>query len=104
MYTDLLGASFVWIPTEDYMEYAQDQSYGERCALLYDRLFDRKIDASKLFATTGLSFSDFTKCYDGIVNELAFLSNNPSYVTVFDNKGFHARDAKMDEYLAKHKL
>ena len=104
MYTDRVGASYVWIPTEDYLECAHNNAYSERCALLYDRLFDRKIDTSKLFATTGLSFSDFTKCYDGIVNELAFLSNNPSYVTVFDSKGFHARDAKMDEYLAKHKL
>ena len=102
MYTDLLGAQFAWVPTEDYLQNATDNSYGQRCALLYDRLFDRRIDTSKLFATTGLSFADFTKCYDGIVNELAFLSNNPSYTTRFDNPGFRARDAKADAYLASH--
>ena len=102
MYTDLLGAQFVWVPTEDYLQNATDNSFMQRCALFYDRLFDRKIDTSKLFAATGLSFADFTKCYDGIVNELAFLSNNPSYTARFDNAAFRARDAKADAYLASH--
>ena len=104
MYADLLGATFAWVPTEDYLENGTDNSYGVRCALLYDRLFDRKIDTTKLFAATGLSFKDFTKCYDGIVNELAFLSNNPSYAAQFDNQSFRTRDAKADAYLAKHCL
>ncbi len=101
-YTDLLGARFVWVPTEDYLQNATDNSYSQRCALLYDRLFDRAIDTTKLFTATGLSMADFTKCYDGIVNELAFLSNNPSYAERFDNESFRKRDAKADAYLASH--
>ena len=102
MYTDLLGAKFAWIPTEDYLQNATDNSFMQRCALLYDRLFDRRINTAKLFAAIGFSFSDFTKCYDGLVNELAFLSSNPSYTTRFDNSSFRARDAKADAYLASH--
>ena len=38
--------------------------------LKYDRLFDRRIDNSKILAATGLKSEDFTPLEDGIKIEL----------------------------------
>ena len=90
----------VYITDEEFEGINDQTSFPDNEIKKY--LEEAGIDTSKLFATTGLSFADFTKCYDGLVNELAFLSNNPSYTTRFDNPGFRARDAKADAYLASH--
>lgn len=66
IYTRLVGAKFRWIDTETYLEKHQKDPY----VLLYDRLFDRKIDNRKILAVTGLTERDFVSIEDGIRREL----------------------------------
>lgn len=69
IYTELAGAEFEWVGTEEYSE----NRYGTRefpWILKYDRLFNREIDNSKILAATGLKKEDFVSIKDGIRIEL----------------------------------
>ena len=65
IYERLTGAKFRWTTTEDYIH----TGHGGYI-LKYDRLFDRKIDNSKILAATGLRSENFTSLEDGIKIEL----------------------------------
>lgn len=71
IYTELLGAEFEWIGTEAYIKNYEDPN--KIWMLLYDRLFDRIIDNSKVLKTTGLCKEDFASIRDGIVTELLIM-------------------------------
>ena len=73
IYTDLIGATFEWVSTEKYMEIVGDLK-DLRWNLPYDRLFDRKIDNSKILKVTGLKAQDFVSVKDGIITELKNLN------------------------------
>ena len=69
IYTELLGAKFNWVDTERYIEeypWLKDNPW----MLKYDRLFDRKIDNSKILKVTELKKDDFTSIREGIKYEL----------------------------------
>ena len=69
IYTELSGAKFNWVDNERYIEeypWLKDNPW----ILKYDRLFDRKIDNSKILKVTGLKKEDFTSIRDGIKYEL----------------------------------
>ena len=69
IYTELLGAKFEWIDTD---EYIRDHHNPKKIwILIYDRLFDRKIDNSKVLKATGLKKEDFATIREGLVKELA---------------------------------
>ncbi|MGI6172513.1 MAG: hypothetical protein ACOYI8_01285 [Christensenellales bacterium] len=102
-YKDLLGSSFEWVDTVDYLENATPNTYMDRCMIYHDRLLDRTIDNRKLLAATGLAMRDFTHCYDGIVTELEILASRPDLVARFDTPTFRAISEKTDAYLASHK-
>lgn len=61
IYTELLGVKFEWVPAN----YSHD-----RWSWHYDRIYDRKIDNSKVLRATGLTLTDFTSIRDGIRIEL----------------------------------
>ena len=65
IYERLTGAKFRWTTTGEYIH----TGHGGYI-LKYDRLFDRKIDNSKILAATGLRSEDFTSLEDGIKIEL----------------------------------
>jgi len=69
IYSELLGVQIKWIGTEEYLVKYCDEPYG----LIYDRLFDRPIDNSKVLDATGLRKEDFTSIRDGVIIELAKL-------------------------------
>ena len=69
IYAELSGAKFNWVDTERYIEeypWLKDDPW----ILKYDRLFDRKIDNSKILKVTELKKEDFTSIRDGIKYEL----------------------------------
>lgn len=66
IYSELLGVQIKWIGTEEYLVKYCDEPYG----LIYDRLFDRPIDNSKVLAATGLRKEDFSSIRDGVIIEL----------------------------------
>lgn len=63
LYTELIGAKFKWVPLKEYQEAT---NYYNNYALLYDRLFDRTIDNSKILKATGLTKDDFTSIKEGL--------------------------------------
>ncbi len=68
-YTELIGAKFKWVSTEDYYEcntWIKEHPY----IFIYDRLYDRKIDNTKILKATGLTKDDFTSIKEGIKIEL----------------------------------
>lgn len=65
IYTRLTGVKFRWTDTEEYVS----TGHGGYI-LVYDRLYDRKIDNSKIIKATGLKKEDFTSIEDGIKIEL----------------------------------
>ncbi len=65
IYERLTGAKFKWTTTEEYI----NSGHGGYI-LKYDRLYDRKIDNSKILKATGLKKDDFTSLEDGIKIEL----------------------------------
>ena len=66
IYTELLGVQIRWIDTPTYMEKYCSEPY----MLLYDRLYDRRIDNRKILEATGLTKADFLPIRDGIKIEL----------------------------------
>lgn len=69
LYTKILGTKFAWVSVEEYMQHygiKDDAVWG----LIYDRLFDRDIDNSKVLKATGLGKEDFKSVEEGICIEL----------------------------------
>lgn len=71
LYTELLGAKFSWVPLEEYLKATDNYNYY---ALIYDRLFDRKIDNRKILEATGLTKNDFLSVKDGLKIEISLLN------------------------------
>ena len=69
IYTELIGAKFQWTDVDTYLE-SDDSIKNNIWALLYDRLYDRKIDNSKVLKVTGLKRVDFVPIREGIRREL----------------------------------
>lgn len=77
IYTELIGAKFEWVDTEEYLK-IDTQMKSNPWILIYDRLFDRKIDNSKVLKATGLKKEDFVSIKDGIKIELDKIKKNKS--------------------------
>lgn len=65
IYTRLTGVKFRWAEIEEYI----NTGHGGYI-LIYDRLYDRKIDNTKILKATGLKKDDFTSVEEGIKIEL----------------------------------
>lgn len=102
VYSDVLGADFEWIGTEDYFHYATDESYVNYCMLYYDRLLDRQVDVSKVMKTTGLTAADMVSTRDGIILELEYLADHRDIVKRFEDTVNPVIHQKMDAWLAEH--
>lgn len=69
IYSELIGAEFIWVDTDEFTE-KYPALKSSPWILKYDRLFDRPIDNSKILKVTGLSKGDFVSIRDGIKTEL----------------------------------
>ena len=67
IYTEVMGGKFKWVSLEEYLEATDNFNYY---ALVYDRLFDRSIDNSKILKATKLSAADFLSVKEGLLIEL----------------------------------
>lgn len=72
LYEKNIGAKFEWVSTKEFLEAV---NYNNYYTLIYDRLFDRKIDNSKILKATGLTKSDFISIEDGLKIELELLKD-----------------------------
>lgn len=76
IYTKLLGVQFQWVDTDAYFDHYQTSQNG-RWTLLYDRLYDRKIDNSKVLRDTALPPEAFLSIEEGLRIELSKLGISP---------------------------
>jgi len=67
LYAELLEAKIEWVSLEEYLKATNNFNYY---ALLYDRLFDRQIDNSKILKATGLNKNDFLSVKEGLRIEI----------------------------------
>lgn len=74
IYKELIGLEAVWVDMEDFLgilTHNSNNPMGARYQLIYDRLFDRIMDNSKILEVTGMKQSELTTLYDGLKRELA---------------------------------
>lgn len=78
-YEQLIGLKAVWVDKESYLNMINPDAamqWGARYQLDYDRLFNRRVDNSKVLRDTGMRQSDLKKLYDGLKYELSRLPGN----------------------------
>ncbi len=66
IYREVMGAKISWVPLEEFQNATdRDKNY----ILIYDRLFDRLIDNSKILRETKLTAGDFLSINEGLIIE-----------------------------------
>jgi len=73
IYGELTGVKVEWCSDEQFLDRYPQFRDRSKWMLIYDRMFDRKIDNSKILAATGLKREDFTTIREGVSAELAKL-------------------------------
>ena len=99
IYKELIGLEAVWVDMEDFLGILTHNSMnpmGTRYQLIYDRLFDRIMDNSKVLEVTGMKQSELTTLYDGLKRELAGVNAD----TFAESKN----SPVMDQYLKERGL
>lgn len=79
--------------------------YGNKYQVLYDRMYNRRMDNTKILTATNMLQSDIKRLRDGLHQELTLFIRNPTFDT--HDAGLHARiDAVTDTplMLARKKL
>ncbi|MGI6689660.1 MAG: NAD-dependent epimerase/dehydratase family protein [Christensenellales bacterium] len=104
MYTRQIGAEFIWIDTETFLAYSSDNSYMSRCILLYDRLYNREIDNTKILNATGLNNNDFMSIEDALITELTAISQNRALLDRLETDHAIMISNKMDCFLKQAKI
>ena len=72
-YREICGLRAVWMDTEDYLRVRRGTRTvctGDRWQLVYDRLYDRIIDNSKILAAAGIRQSELRSLYAGLEYEI----------------------------------
>ena len=71
-YREICGLKAVWVDMEDFLRVrlSRPMTLGARWQLIYDRLYDRIIDNSKILDVTGLKQSDLKPLYSGLEYEI----------------------------------
>jgi len=90
-YRDLIGMSLVETPTLDEYERIIGSHYHYQ--MLFDRMFNRRIDNTKILRATGLQQAEFMPLRKGLEKELAYFRDHEYY-------GFMniPENARMDAY------
>ena len=101
-YKDICNLNAVWIAQEDFLKIAVTEferfPYTGSWQLIYDRLFDRIIDNSKVLEATGMQQENMMKLYDGLKYEVSRCPDD------FAEKSMSVSiNIRMDEYLKKWK-
>lgn len=95
-YRDLIGLKYEFIPEEDYLSLFGAGNPFPGYQLRYDRLFERKIDNTKILTLAGMKQSELMPLYEGLKKELGALPKD----FVWNKNGLN--DA-MDAYLNNRK-
>lgn len=96
-YKEICNLKALWVPQEDYLSYSfcgyRTNPRPYLWQLIYDRLFHRIMDNSKVLACTGMKQENLKKLYDGLEYEV---SRCPKDYGEFASK--QPANCRMDEY------
>lgn len=98
MYTEVTGLEFEWTDIETYLSVATRRRYMDRCILLYDRIWDRTIDNSKVLAATGLTAADFVGIKEGLIREFQFMMDRPDLYARTDTETAREVNSRIDAF------
>lgn len=95
-YRDLRDMKVIWVDQDDYMSFFGGNKYCPNTTwqLIYDRLFTRIMDNSKVLDATGVKQSDMMGLYEGLKFELSKVPRD------FRWDAWQSINNRMDEYLA----
>ena len=91
-YRDICGLRAVWVDMEDYLRVKVSRPFTirDRWQLVYDRLFDRIVDNTKILEVTGMKQSELKPLYDGLEYEIGRCPRDYPWIA----------NPVMDEFLA----
>lgn len=96
MYKKIGNLKYEWVDTQTFLDIIAWHPLFSKQQLIYDRLFNRIMDNSKILSATGMKQSELMPLEDGLKLEFSRLPKNFSLP---DN----AANIKMDKYLDEHK-
>jgi len=102
MYAEVTGLEFVWTDIETYLSVSTRRRYMDRCILLYDRVWDRTIDNSKVMEVTGLRAEDFVGIKEGLIREFQLMMDRPDLYARTDTEVAREINARLDAYFAEN--
>lgn len=102
MYAEVTGLEFVWTDIETYLSVSTRRRYMDRCILLYDRVWDRTIDNSKVMEVTGLRAEDFVGIKEGLIREFHLMMDRPDLYARTDTEVAREINARLDAYFAEN--
>ena len=103
-YKQIIGMKYVTTDIDSFLDIFDGHTEWGRRRLMYDRMYDRVIDNSKILRDTGLSQSDFMTLYDSLEFELSRIPQDPSWchysvaTIIYDDV-----NRRMDEFVATGK-
>lgn len=103
-YKEIIGMNYITTDIDTFLDIFDGHTEWGRRRLMYDRMYDRVIDNSKILRDTGLSQSDFMTLYDSLKYELSRIPKDPSWchycvATII----YEDVNRRMDEYVATGK-
>ena len=74
-YAEVTGVRIEWVEEAEYVAFLKPDEKPQRYDMWYhDRIYDRRIDSSKILKATGLTRGDFATIADGIRYEIGVLN------------------------------
>ena len=102
MYTEVTGLEFEWTDIETYLSVATRRRYMDRCILLYDRIWDRAIDNSKVMEATGMRPEEIVGIREGLIYEFQLMMDRPDIYARTDTDYAREVNARLDAYFAEN--
>ena len=102
-YKDICGLKSIWVPQNDFLKCAvggfEDFPHTGSWQLVYDRLFHRIMDNSKVLSVTGMKQENLMKLYDGLKYEISRCPKDYG-----ESVAGNPANIRMDEYLKEKGL
>ncbi len=96
-YKELIGLEYIPVSIDKFLSVQSDEPFDNyRWKVIYDRVYDRIIDNTKILNAAGMKQSELKPLYEGLKSELQNLPEN-----IFASLAYSER---MDKFIAKNKL
>ena len=96
-YKELIGLKYIPVSIDDFLSVQSDEPFDNyRWKVIYDRVYDRIIDNTKILNVAGMKQNELKPLFEGLKAELSALPEN-----IFASMAYSER---MDKFIAEKKL